>query len=117
MANSVAVPATSFITAVLLWIAFFVLHLTGRLTHVQAPWPGTVLCLVVSGLIVFSGFKCVRMNGPRVGHIVRTGVLLVMMLLTYWKICLFPTLALAVGVVVAGSLAFLTPDKTAAGSE
>ena len=76
-----------------------------------------MLCLVVSGLIGYSGFKCVRMNGPRFGHIVRTGVLLVMMLPTWWKIGLFPTLALTVGVVVAGSLAFLTPGKTADGSE
>jgi hypothetical protein len=107
MENKVIVPAVSFVVAVLFWVAFFVLHLMGRLMPDLSPWLEVVVCLVVGGLVIFSGARCRQLGGPRVGFVVRSGVLLVMALFTFWKVGIIAGCVLLAAVIASGSMLFL----------
>ena len=104
MGNKFLVPVVSFLAGLLLWLAVFVLYRPGSWMVERAPWPAAVVALAVGGLIVFASIRCRRAGGPRAGHIVRTGLLLVMAAFTYGKMGIVPAGVLVAAAVVAAAL-------------
>lgn len=84
MEKKFVVPAVSFLSGLAIWITFFVLYLSGNL--LQGHWLNAALSFIAGGLILFSGIRCNKAGGPRMGSIVRGSVLLVLAILTFWKI-------------------------------
>jgi hypothetical protein len=80
------VPAATMGAAVAVWIALLVASGMGDWVAAYAPWSELAVGLVVGGTVVFSGVSCRRVGGPRIGQIVRTGLLLVMAAITYFWI-------------------------------
>ena len=96
------VPAVTFMAGFLIWVAYFILFLAVAAVQGLAPWSRVVLCLVVGGLIFYSGVRCHQAGGPRYGSFVRSAVLVVLALLTFWKVgivaaCVLLLAALATG--------------------
>ena len=107
MEKRFVIPAVSFIAGVLIWVAFYVINLVGSWVQRLAPWMEVVSCLVVGSLILFSAVRCNKVGGPRVGSIVRAVVLLLMALLTIWKVGNIASGVLLVAAIVTGALALL----------
>ena len=107
MEKKFVVPATSFLAALAIWIAFFVLYQSGNLS--QGLWLTSALCLLAGGIVLFSGIRCKKAGGPRIGTIVRASVLLVLALLTYWKVGVIEAGILLVSAIL---LVFLTRGDT-----
>ena len=115
MDKQFVVPAVSFIAGLLLWVAFYVSHVTGDWIQRQAPWLELAWCLVVGGLIVYSAVRCRLAGGPRVGAFVRTGVLLVMAFFTLWKVGIAAAGVLAVSAIVVVVRVVMAPHDPEAG--
>lgn len=107
MEKRFVVPTVSFIAGVLIWVAFFVVNFVGRWVQRLAPWLEVASCLVVGGLILFSAVRCYKAGGPRVGSIVRAVVLLLMALLTIWKVGNMAACVLLVAAVLTGVRALM----------
>ena len=105
------VPAVSFLTGVLIWVAFFVLYVVDRWVQGPAPWPEVALCMVVGGLGLFSAVRCHQAGGPRVGSIVRAAVLFVMAMLTFWKVGIVAACVLLVAAIVIGARTLMQSDQ------
>lgn len=120
MEKKFLVPAASFITAVLLWTALFVVYLSGSLTQEPELWLKAAISAVVGGLILFSGIRCYRAGGPKMGSIVRAMVLLVLALLTFWKsgpLEAAVLLVFAAGLLVQAQTGRYEPDAPAGSNE
>ena len=111
MEKRFVVPAVSFIAAVLIWVAFFVLYVMGRWVQGPGPWPEAGLCMVVGGLVLFSAVRCHQAGGPRVGSIVRAAVLLVMAIFTFWKVGIAAACVLLVAAIVIGARTLMRSDQ------
>ena len=107
MEKRFVVPAVSFIAGVLIWVAFYVLNLVGSWVQRLAPWLEVASCLVVGGIILFSAVRCYKVGGPRVGSIVRAAVLLLMALLTIWKVGNMAACVLLVAAILTGTRALM----------
>jgi len=105
------VPAVSFLAAVLIWIVFFVVYLSSSLLQGPSHWLTSGFSLLTGGLVLFSGIGCHRAGGPRVGSIVRGSVLLVLSLLTFWKVGVIEACILLAGSVTLGFLALLAKGQ------
>lgn len=108
MKNRFFVPAVTFITALISWVIFFVAHLMDASVQEWAPWVTIFLSLGVGSLMLLSAVSCHKAGGPRVGGFVRSSMLLIMALLTFWKvgviaagIMLTLAILIAVGVFIA----------------
>ncbi len=117
MEKEFVVPAVSFVAAILIWVAFFVLHVVGSWVQGLAPWLGVALCLVVGGLILFSAVRCHLVGGPRVGIIARAGMLLLMAMFTFWKVGIIAACVLLAAAIVTGARALLGSYEPAAGGD
>lgn len=104
MEKKFVVPAVTFLSGLAIWIVFFILYLSGNL--LQGLYLNAALTLAAGGLILFSGIRCKKAGGPRMGSIVRASVLFALALLTYWKVGIIEA-----GILLAASLVlvFLTP--------
>ena len=93
-------PAVTMLVGLASWIVLFVLF--GFETGEAASSPLMVIGLAVAaaGLIFISGFSCRQVGGPRAGLFFRSGILLLMAILTWWKIGI-----LTAGLLLAASLA------------
>ena len=107
MEKRFVVPAESFIAGVLIWVSFYVLNLVGNLVQRLVPWLEVMACLVVGSLILFSAVRCYKAGGPRVGSIVRAAVLLIMALLTIWKVGNIAAFVLLVAAILTGARALI----------
>ncbi len=107
MEKRFVIPAVSFIAGVLIWIAFYVLNLVGSWVQRLAPWLEVASCLLVGGLILFSAVRCYRAGGPRVGSIIRAAVLLLMAILTIWKVGNIAASVLLLAAILTGARAFM----------
>ena len=103
------VPAVTFLSGLAVWIVFFVLYLSGNL--LQGLWLNMALILVAAGLILFSGIRCKKAGGPRMGSIVRACVLLVLALLTNWKVGGIEAGILLAAAILLAILTLAAPDK------
>jgi len=107
MEKRFVVPAVSMVSGVLIWVVFFVVNLVGSLVQRLAPWLEVASCLVVGGIILFSAVRCYKVGGPRVGSIVRAVILLLMALLTIWKVGNIAASVLLGAAIVTGALALM----------
>ncbi len=112
MERRFVVPAVSFLAPVLIWVAFFVLVLTGNWVQGRAQWPGVAISLVVGGLVLFSAMRCQQAGGPRVGSIARAVALLLMALLSFWKVGIIEACVLLVAALVTGARYFMTSSES-----
>lgn len=111
MEKKFVVPAISFVAGVLIWVAFFILNEVGSLVQRLAPWLEVALCLVVGGVILFSALRCHQVGGPRVGSVVRAAVLLLMAMLTFWKVGNMAAGILLVAAIVTGARALVGSNQ------
>lgn len=107
MEKKFVVPAMSFIAAFVIWVLFFVLHLAFPEVRELSPGVAVAISLIVCGLVLFSGMRCIQVGGPRLGGIVRSCVLLVFALLTFWKIGIAAAGVLLAGALVLGKRTFI----------
>jgi len=82
MEKKFILPASTFLGGIIVWLLFFFFVGTGK----NILWIELLSGIVIGGLIIFSAFSCKRADGPKSGNLFRSGVLLVLAILTYWKI-------------------------------
>ena len=118
MKNKYFIPASTMLAGLFLWIAFLVLHEVGGGSNDSSSWYGAGLSLVAGGLIFYSAVRCRQVGGPRIGTYVRTGLLIVMTIITCWRIGVVVSGVLAVAAIATGALLLLgaRPSKAADGS-
>jgi hypothetical protein len=109
MASKFVVPASTMIAGLLVWIVALILHRAGAGAAEQSPWLVVGLCLVAGSLIAYSAVRCRRVNGPRVGNIVRTVLLIVMTGISYWRLGVLAAVVLAAAAIATGVLALKAP--------
>jgi hypothetical protein len=98
------VPAGFFLGPVFIWIAAMV----GYSSWFALSAPFSVgLFFILGVLILFSGVSCQKAGGPRMGNIIRSCVLLVLALLTWWKAGVAAGAAMLLSAVALGILAVL----------
>ena len=82
MERKFIVPATTFLAGIIIWLYFFFFVELDQ----SIVWIELTFGIVIGGLIVISAFACRRASGPKSGNIFRSGILMVMGVLTFWKI-------------------------------
>jgi hypothetical protein len=82
MEKKFILPATTFLGGIIIWLYFFFFVGSDQ----PLLWIELTFGFVIGGLIVISAFACKRAGGPKSGNIFRSGILLVMCVLTFWKI-------------------------------
>jgi hypothetical protein len=82
MERKFIVPATTFLAGIIIWLYFFFFVVSDQ----PVVWMELAFGIVVGGLIIISAFACRRAGGPKFGNIFRSGILLLIGLLTFWKI-------------------------------
>jgi hypothetical protein len=82
MEKKFILPATTFLAGIIIWLYFFFFIDSDQ----PIVWIELTLGIIISGLIVFSAYTCRRAGGPKSGNMFRTGILLVLASLTFWKI-------------------------------
>ncbi len=113
MEKKFIIPAGTFLLGLATWIVLFVVYQTNDWAEVVANWPDILLGLVPGLLIAYSGLHCRQVGGPRVGNIVRAGVLLVLTLLSWWKASLLAAIFLLLCALITGILILLGEVKAA----
>jgi hypothetical protein len=106
MEKKFILPASTFLGGIVLWLTlFFVIDLKEN-----DFWPKFLFGIITGGLIVVSAFSCRRSNGPKFGNLFRSGILLVMAALTFWKIGITAAIVLAIASIITMTIA-LTAKK------
>ncbi len=104
MEKKFIVPAAFFLGPVFIWIAAVVGY--GSWFALSAPF-SMGLFFILGVMILFSGIRCLRAGGPRLGNIIRASVLLVLSVLTWWKAGSMAGIAMLLSAVILGILAVL----------
>ncbi|MBU8920409.1 MAG: hypothetical protein KOO63_00985 [Bacteroidales bacterium] len=114
MKSKFFIPAATVIVGVLVWVAFLLLCEKGKIAIEQLKYLGVGFSLVVAGLMVYSGFSCRQVGGPRYGNIIRTAMLIIMAAITYWRIDIIPAVLLAAGTIFTIIFALMSelPDAS-----
>ena len=107
MEKKFIVPAVTFLAGIFTWVAFLVLHESGGGVSDNSLLMDAGLCLVAGGLITFSAARCRRVGGPRIGNIIRTGVLIVMTAITFWRADAVTACVLMVATILAGIMVLM----------
>jgi hypothetical protein len=110
MEKKFIIPAVTMLAGLVTWIVLFVLFGFGT---GEAAWSSLLiigLAVAAVGLISISGFSCRQVGGPRAGLFFRSGILLLMAILTWWKIGILMAGLLLVASLAMGVLALVTPD-------
>ncbi len=105
MEKKLIIPAATFLVGLAAWIVLFILFLTNDWGSLSAAWPRWTLGLLPGALIAYSGIHCRQVGGPKIGNIVRSGVLLVLAVITWWKVGALAAIILLVAALVTGALA------------
>jgi hypothetical protein len=103
-------PATTFLVGAVAWLAFIV---TGWTHALPSPLPLAVSALVAV-TIFYSGLLCRRARGPRYGGPVRGLFLIVMAVLTFYRIDPAAGLVLGFGALATTLLVLAPPVATRA---
>lgn len=111
MEKKFIVPAVTMLTGILVLIAFFILYGTGVWMNELTPWSEVILYLVAGGLVVFSGWRCRHVGGPRAGNVFRTVLLFLMAAYTYWKIGIAAAGVLMAAAIATGVLALMKSNQ------
>jgi len=104
------VPAQTFLTGFFLWLIYTILHGVLDAANGFSNWIDFAICVITSGLIVFSAYYCRKAGGPRVGAIVRMSVLLVLAGVTSWQMELWTAIPIIAGVVIILPLTLMKYD-------
>ncbi len=112
MEKKFIVPAVFFMAPVLIWIAVFIILATGSAPEGLPSWADTALFAVLGLMVLFSGFRCLKAGGPRMGNIVRASVLAVLCGLTWWKAGIMGGIALLISVLALVCLAVFGKYET-----
>jgi hypothetical protein len=110
-------PIATMLAGILVWVVFLILHETGLDMHEHTLRMAAGLCLAAAGLIVFSGIRCRQVDGPRVGNVVRTGLLIIFAAITWWRAGIVIAGLPALGAVVTGILAIMGKRKPEAAAD
>jgi hypothetical protein len=113
MEKKFIVPAATFLAGVFIWVAFLVFHELGGGMNEKSLLLDAGLCMVAGGLIAFSAARCRRVGGPRIGTIVRTGVLIGMAVITYWRVDAVTACVLAVAASLTGVMLLMKIHRSA----
>jgi len=104
MEKKFIVPAVFFLGPVFIWIAAVVGY--GSWFALSAPF-SLGLFFLLGALILFSGIRCLRAGGPRMGNVIRSSVLLVLAVITWWRVGVLSGSAMLLSAVVLGCVAVL----------
>jgi hypothetical protein len=107
MKNKFFIPVAAMLAGIVVWVIFLILHETGIVLNPHSLWQSAISCLIAGGLIVFSGIRCRQVNGPRVGNVVRTILLIILAAITWWRVGIVVAGVLAAGAIVTGVLAMI----------
>jgi hypothetical protein len=105
------VPAVTMLLGIAVWVALLVASGSGDWVAEYAPWSELAVGLTAGGTVVFSGVSCRRVGGPRIGQIVRTGLLLVMAGVTYFVIGSVAATVLAACSLATAAMALASPAE------
>ena len=100
------VPILTMLASVIVWLVFIIFH-----SRIRNPKAAIGCCLLSVVLMIVSAVTCKLLNGPRIGSIVRAGVLVVMALITVWVVDLFTARIFLAAAVVPGVLASFVSKK------
>jgi len=78
------IPATTMITAIVLFIALFVSNLV--MHSQQFITISRIASFLIAGLTVYSGYVCRKVGGPKAGNMARFIFLIVYGALAFWQI-------------------------------
>jgi hypothetical protein len=101
------VTISTMLAGILVWIILIILHETAGAICGRSPGFEAGMCAVVGALIVFSGISCRQVGGPRIGNVVRTALLLITGLITWWRVGPVSASILACGAIITGVLALI----------
>jgi len=107
MEKKFIVPATTFLGGIAIWLLFFFLFGSEDLDL----WLTLIFGVAIGGLIIISANSCRRAGGPKTGNLFRSGILVVMAILTYWKIGISTTILLFVSGIVTLLIALNTKQS------
>jgi len=107
MEKKFIVPATTFLGGITIWLLFFFLFGSEELSL----WLTLLFGAIIGGLIIISAYSCRRASGPKSGNLFRSGILIVMAILTYWKIGISTTILLFVAGFVTLLIALNTKQS------
>lgn len=102
MEKKFIVPAAFFLGPVFIWIAAVVGY--GSWFALSAHL-SVALFFVLGAMILFSGIRCQRAGGPRLGNIIRSSVLLVLAVVTWLKAGALAGAAILLSAVILGVIA------------
>lgn len=104
MEKKFILPATTFLAGIIIWLYFFFFIGSDK----PVAWIELTFGIVIGGLIVISAFTCRRAEGPKSGNIFRSGILLVMGVLTFWKLGISAAIILLAASVITLLIALNT---------
>jgi len=104
MEKKFIVPAVFFLGPVFIWIAAVVGH--NSWFALTANY-SVGLFFILGALILFSGIRCLRAGGPRMGNVIRSSVLLVLAVISWWRAGVPSGAAMLLSAVVLGFVAVL----------
>lgn len=104
MEKKFILPATTFLAGIIIWLYFFFFGGSDQ----SVVWIELIFGIIIGGLIVISALTCRRAEGPKSGNIFRSGILLIMGLLTLWKIGISAAIILLAASVITLLIALNT---------
>ena len=104
MEKKFILPAATFLAGIIIWLYFFFFTESDK----SVVWIELIFGIIIGGLIVISAFACRRAEGPKSGNIFRSGILLIMSLLTFWKIGISAAIILLTASVITLLIALNT---------
>jgi hypothetical protein len=104
MERKFIVPATTFLAGIIIWLFFFFFVVLDQ----SIVWIELTFGIVIGGLIVISALTCRQAGGPKSGNIFRSGILLVMGVLTFWMIGISAAIILLAAAVITLLIALNT---------
>lgn len=104
MEKKFIVPAAFFLGPVFIWIAAVIGY---NSWFALSTTLSVGLFFILGLLILFSGIRCQRAGGPRLGNIIRSSVLLVLAAVTWWKAGSMAGIAMLLSAVTLGLVAAL----------
>lgn len=107
MEKKYIVPASTMLAGILVWVIFLIVYPQEQITSIAEA----SIAIICGGLIIFSAVRCRRVGGPKAGNFFRTGLLIVMAVITYWLIGMKAAIILLAASLVVLMLALKKTDK------
>ena len=108
MLRKYLVPAGTMLIGLAVWVVLLVLNETVDSVSKHPIRIGVVLCLVAGVLFVFSALRCRQADGPWIGLVIRTALLIVMAGITWWRVSIVGAIVLLAAAI---PIVFLASSK------